>query len=418
MTQRRHGFSLMEVLMAIFILGIGVIGIAALFPAGIAQQRASVDDVIGPTVADNAIALLRSRLEPGDFGTFEEFNQYAPYAPTVPGDWPWLRPGFCLDDDTTTQSFAGTAYDERGAYDIFSYHYTRAMLSLGSNVAEATELPNGPYDTGVVPFGIPYNWDKYDFLPATTNKPEPRFIVTQQERYYPMVSDADVPAFGPQNAQGKRSRPLYVWDCMFRRYQGRVYVAIFVYRITPRGGDRTDYVTPPNPLTSPAPPNPPDPIYPPLPYRLDLTHGNPPPWPDAWDAYGINRNDPLDDALVRGTPSGGTWNLRDPEAAWQQYAQWLLDQNNNVHRVLSRQPETTTTSALVELLRPLVPVTSFDQAVSFVDRSPGVDWGVENIVTHLWYIPVEVDLDVDGNGTPDAGASVGLTTVYVTVREL
>ncbi|MHC4129030.1 MAG: type IV pilus modification PilV family protein, partial [Planctomycetota bacterium] len=70
---RCKGFTLTEVLMAIFILGIGVLGIAALFPAGIAQQRASVDDVIGPLVADNAIALLRARLEPGDFGTFEEF---------------------------------------------------------------------------------------------------------------------------------------------------------------------------------------------------------------------------------------------------------------------------------------------------------------------------------------------------------
>ena len=35
---RRRGFSLIEVLLAVFILGIGVISIAALFPAGIAQQ--------------------------------------------------------------------------------------------------------------------------------------------------------------------------------------------------------------------------------------------------------------------------------------------------------------------------------------------------------------------------------------------
>ena len=37
--------------MAIFILGIGIISIAALFPAGIAQQRRSLDDVTGPVVA-------------------------------------------------------------------------------------------------------------------------------------------------------------------------------------------------------------------------------------------------------------------------------------------------------------------------------------------------------------------------------
>jgi hypothetical protein len=323
-----------------------------------------------------------------------------------------MRPGFCLDDDTGTQTLSGTPYDERGAYDIFSYHYTRSMLSLGSNIAQATELPNGSYNTGVVPFGIPYNWYRYDFDPATIDRPEPRFIVTQQERYYPMVSNESVGL--------ARSVPLYVWDCMFRRYQGRVYVAVFVYRVTPQGGDRTNYVTPPAPLTSPAPPNPPDPALPPLPYRLDLTGGvpYPGPYPDAWDSYGLSRTNQLDDALVLGTPAGGTWDARDPETAWQQYAQWLLDQNNNVHRVLSREPQTATDPAVVELLRPLAPVTSFDQSVSFVDRSSGVDWGIENIITHLWYIPVEVDLDVTGDGTPDEGYSVGLTTVYMTVREL
>src|SRR4030095_6691224 len=57
-----RAFSLIEVLLAIFILGVGVISIAALFPAGIAQQRASVDDIIGPTVANNALSLLRTKL--------------------------------------------------------------------------------------------------------------------------------------------------------------------------------------------------------------------------------------------------------------------------------------------------------------------------------------------------------------------
>ena len=48
----RRAFSLIELLLAIFILGIGVIGIAALCPAGIAQQRQSVDDVLGPIAVD------------------------------------------------------------------------------------------------------------------------------------------------------------------------------------------------------------------------------------------------------------------------------------------------------------------------------------------------------------------------------
>ncbi|MEE8154526.1 MAG: prepilin-type N-terminal cleavage/methylation domain-containing protein, partial [Phycisphaerales bacterium] len=94
---RRRSFSLIEVLLSVFILGIGVISIAALFPAGIAQQRQSVDDITGPIVAQNALAILRTKLRPADFGTFEEFGTGPPLF-TIDGDWPWLRPAFILND--------------------------------------------------------------------------------------------------------------------------------------------------------------------------------------------------------------------------------------------------------------------------------------------------------------------------------
>ena len=58
---KRRAFSLIEVLIAIFILAIGIISISALFPAGIAQQRRTVDDTIGPIVAENALTVLRRR---------------------------------------------------------------------------------------------------------------------------------------------------------------------------------------------------------------------------------------------------------------------------------------------------------------------------------------------------------------------
>ncbi len=81
---RRRGFSLIEVLLSVFILGIGVISIAALFPAGIAQQRQSVDDITGPIVAQNALAILRTKLRPADFGTLEGWGTQSL---TIEGDF-------------------------------------------------------------------------------------------------------------------------------------------------------------------------------------------------------------------------------------------------------------------------------------------------------------------------------------------
>ena len=60
MISSRRAFNLVELLLAVFILGIGIIGISALFPAGIAQQRQANDDIMGPIVADNAMAILRT----------------------------------------------------------------------------------------------------------------------------------------------------------------------------------------------------------------------------------------------------------------------------------------------------------------------------------------------------------------------
>ena len=112
----RRGFSLIEVLLAIFILGIGIISIGAIFPAGIVQQRQSLDDALGPVVADNALASLRAKLSQNDFGFAEDFEGFPlglldlasfegtygeldSAAPRTLGDWGWRRPGLALADN-------------------------------------------------------------------------------------------------------------------------------------------------------------------------------------------------------------------------------------------------------------------------------------------------------------------------------
>jgi hypothetical protein len=133
----------------------------------------------------------------------------------------------------------------------------------------------------------------------------------------------------------------------------------------------------------------------------------PPPWTAAWDASNV--------AVVTGTPANGTYDPVNHDEAWQQPRQWLLDQNNNVHRVLSRTPQTGSDDAIIELVRPVSVVPGL--ATEFIDRSAGVLVGTENIVTNIWYIPIEAYLDTDGDLNPD-NVPVQLTPVYVTVKEL
>jgi prepilin-type N-terminal cleavage/methylation domain-containing protein len=371
----RRAFSLIEVLLAIFILGIGVISIAALFPAGIAQQRASVDDILGPTVANNAISLLRMKLKPEDFGSFEDFGVAPVDIPryTIPGDFAWMRPAFSF-------SAGSGPVDERGAINIFS-----------GGAWDATERSGGYPGSSPSLVGIPFNRALYGSAP--------RVIVTQNERYYPSAT---------QNGTLDVAKPQYVWDCMFRRFQGKILVAIFVYRVTQPGGGGPLYITQPNPNNN----------RPPLPIWLDLTdplvqanscaNG---PWHPGGPDYDVFTNAPPDGAnpieqnsIVLGVPGGTPYDPDDQQQSWQEPRQWILDQNNNVHRIIGawREDEDPANPMAVELVRA---VPAMPGGVYYIGA--GVN---PAMVSDIWYLPVAV---------PDAnGSLLTLTPVYVTVKEL
>ncbi len=440
----RAGFSLVEVLLAIFILGIGIISIAALFPAGIAQQRLANEDVMGPIVANNAISLIRSKVKQEDFGTYEEYQQDFPdgftgpgtvpqpfFSRTQPGDWDWMRPGFLLGDDPNT------VFDENGAIDIFSYRYTlieRGNWSGPDNIARASEWPEGWPEPSFwnpmggagnrVPlYGIPFNTELY--FNENDNIPEPpKFIISQRERYYPMqtglMNNEDTPA------------PQYVWDCMFRRYQGKVYVAIFVYRVSTENSGV--------PFVVPADEN--NPEYPPLPYWVDLTNpANADLYPTG--AWNINFDNERATPFVSGTADSDDFDVDDPRQSWQRNRQWVLDQNNNIHRVVGTDDRDE--QITVELSRPLQQVMTgwwsnnttlmlpdwpapFNNNVPFPSDSPYFYYGNAQgdtsnfvpapytdigVVTDLWYIPRTVDVLHQGQQV-----EFTLTPVYVTVKEL
>ncbi|MEE8154038.1 MAG: hypothetical protein V3T53_03645, partial [Phycisphaerales bacterium] len=339
------------------------ISIAALFPAGIAQQRQSVDDITGPIVAQNALAILRTKLRPADFGTFEEFGGAVPPLFTIDGDWPWLRPAFILDDPAFSS----------GTIDIFN----------GTGAASADEFSAGGSS---IASGIPFSTTVFGTTPV--------FIITQQERYYPMRSI--------NSGDPRPPRPQYVWDCMFRRFQGKVLVAIFVYRTTIVGGGDVAYSVPVNPT---------DPGVPPMPISLDITTSEM--WADEgpWDADG--------DQFIWGTRAGEPYDTTDQRQSWQEPGQWILDQNNNMHRVLSRVREDlnddgdpSNDPVQAELVRP---VPTMPVLPVYFLLNTGIQ-GVDDVVSNIWYIPREVELDTNQDGQPDL--PVRLTPVYVTVREL
>lgn len=57
----RRGFTLIEVLIGTIVLGLGLLGLAAVFPAVVIQQRSASDAVQADSVAESAVRLLTSR---------------------------------------------------------------------------------------------------------------------------------------------------------------------------------------------------------------------------------------------------------------------------------------------------------------------------------------------------------------------
>lgn len=59
---RRKGFSLTEVLLALSILGIGMAMVMAVFPAAVAENRNSVQNVLGTIICENGLSICKVRV--------------------------------------------------------------------------------------------------------------------------------------------------------------------------------------------------------------------------------------------------------------------------------------------------------------------------------------------------------------------
>jgi prepilin-type N-terminal cleavage/methylation domain-containing protein len=417
----RRAFSLIELLLAVFILAIGIISVSALFPAGIAQQQQTTDDQLGPVVAEQALGLLRSRVRPEDFGSFEEFGilnvlsgssvtgSYA-YRP-APGDWSWIRPGVIRTAQPDVQL---PAAEQPGSIDLFS----RVAQRTNGTSAEFCEFPQGIEGSAITLYGAPYS--------TARSLTAPLLVVSQRERWWPDVT----------SGVAVQGAPQYAWECMFRRSGGRVQVAIFVFRVVGVGGAvrewrafRQGQTSSYDPAVSTGATSM---VMPPVPYRRVLastgttaqtaTTGD-----DSVTQVSPGWAQPLTPALDMGQPGpfttgligqgvaanpGGlgqgllpgdfpTATLPPVQHQWQFPGQWIVDNNGNVHRVAvgRRSPSD---AVQVRFSAPVPRVPAAQVHVDY-EASALTSRGVRT----FHYVPAIID----GNGTQ-------LVPVYATVRDL
>ena len=477
-----RGFSLVELLLAVFILAIGIISVAAIFPAGIVQQVQTKDAIYGPIVAEQAIGMLRSKLSPDDFGTFEQFglteaDRYRNASGTgfdeeiqgdalgtVPGDWGWMRPSFILADGqpplapglTPAEVTQPEALD--GAIDIFSLRHTRERAFNedfdGGGLPELDgELdPNKSFftsefgksstanfygelegvirstDPNVLPFrqygvngeatilgGIPFNRARYAIFdpptpyygsdvpdtidyrldPGRAGRLEPLVTFTQGERAWPIGS----------------ATPEYYWECMFRRYQGRIQVAIFVYRVAFGGSGPRPYTV--NGCAGQDADQ--WPSESPLPARVDFpfryqTESNINIEIPRWYPEGADSNDPTDDMRIPNTlPANGDVAYGVPldpyDNGWQSPGQWLLDQNGNVHQVFAGRRNPAEGPVRLAQRIPYIPRQSTNGNL-FDESGAETDVNTASAVKSIWFIP------------PESRDGITLIPVFVAVKDL
>jgi hypothetical protein len=302
---------------------------------------------------------------------------------------------------------------------LYGIPYNRQIYDQQLNVA----LPN--YNWTFADKGVPISGAPPSATITGNALHEPAVFITQRERYWPM----------PSKAVGVTPTPKYVWDCMFRRFNGRILVGMFVYRVLPAngllGGTFIDPITgntgPSTPYVSAKATDITIANYPPIPQWVSSRQYSPKNLKldqgfsrGLWGAGGLDANvgntkwsgyfsPNRDDCGVPGTgPINTQSNPKDATASdpsaltysetWQQPGQWMIDQYNNVHHVI--EGRRTLDDGPVILAKP-VPRQPYSNALfdsgnrSLISRSQSEallatpDSGGDALqgIQDLWFVP-------------------------------
>jgi prepilin-type N-terminal cleavage/methylation domain-containing protein len=166
----RRAFSLIEVLISVVVLGLGLLGLAAVFPVVLAQQRSVTDASVGVSVERSAVAFLRGAVtRANEAGNTNAAGRRGWNVLLGDTQWSRLPTGSRHGPWTTATISAGASGQAAG----FGMDPTDGALYLGGSASHLERIPVGarlsptPYTSEAQPRFV------WDFVPRRVDQGRP-----------------------------------------------------------------------------------------------------------------------------------------------------------------------------------------------------------------------------------------------------